>query len=56
MIRAENLIVEGKCFILSKVESKYIESLKKILTEFMTRKNMNQKVSEQYFFKIDSLR
>ena len=39
MIRAENLIVEGRYFISSEIESKYIDNLKKILVEFMNRKN-----------------
>lgn len=38
MIRAENLIVEGKCFVASKIDAASIDRLKGILTRLMASK------------------
>ena len=50
MVRVENLIVEGKCFIPAKIEPKLISGLKNALTQFMVMKGYEPESSETAFF------
>lgn len=51
MIRVENLIVEGKCFIQSSIEPQNIDGLKSLLMEFMSRKGYYPEDFRTIFFR-----
>jgi len=51
MIRVENLIVEGKCFIPSSIDLKSIDGLKNLLTEFMSRAGYEPQDLTTIFFR-----